>query len=340
VSVRVDGASHAVMNGEKGGTGRVLTARKLGESAGVRGGVIFLGFAFLPMVIGDSGLSLMSEMLIMALCASALNLLLGDCGIVSFGHAGFFAVGAYSYGIIAYYELAPFWIAVVASLIAVFIYAFVIGWFVVRLVEIYFALLCLAFAQVIWVTVSVWYNVTGGDDGLNAIPVPDMLYSAQGSYYFILVVSGICLTILYLIVNSPFGRSLHALRDNRTRASFIGIDTKKHIFIAFVISGLFCGVGGVLLVILLHCAFPGYSGFLKSGDFLFVCLLGGMYNFSGPIVGAFLFITLHYVICQHTEYWPLVLGVGVISIAIFFRGGVTGFIFEKYKSLKAEGEKQ
>jgi branched-chain amino acid transport system permease protein len=295
---------------------------------------VIVAFFVLPLFLDDSGLSLVAEMLIFALAASALNIILGDCGLVSFGHAGFFAVGAYTFGLLSYYRLAPFVLAIFLAVLAVMLYSVIIGWFVVRLVEIYFALLCLAFAQVIWVIVSVWYDVTGGDDGLNGVPVIDSLSSAINSYYFILTASIICLAALYVIRKSPFGRSLHALRDNRTRAGFIGINTKQYIYIAFVISGVFCGIAGILLVILLHCAFPGYAGFIKSGDFLFVCLLGGMYNFSGPIVGSFLFILIHFVVSRYTEYWPLVMGTGVVVIALFFRGGVMGFFTEKYQAYR------
>jgi branched-chain amino acid transport system permease protein len=291
-------------------------------------------FCILPLIAGESGLSLVAEMLIMALAAAALNILLGDCGIVSFGHAGFFAVGAYTFGLLLYYHLANFWLAFILAMLVVVLYSVIIGWFVVRLVHIYFALLCLAFAQVIWVVVSVWYSVTGGDDGLNGVPVIHALYPTTTAYYFILAVAGICFFVLYLIRQSPFGRSLHALRDNRTRAGFIGINTRQYIYIAFIISGLFCGIAGILLVVLLHCAFPGYAHFIKSGDFLFVCLLGGMYNFSGPIVGAFLFMFLHFIISRYMEYWPLVMGLGTLLIALFFRGGVTGFITERYHAYR------
>jgi branched-chain amino acid transport system permease protein len=304
----------------------------------LRIGLILVVFLLFPLFLDESDLSLVAEMLIFALAASALNILLGDCGIVSFGHAGFFAVGAYVFGLLSYYHIASFGPAIFLAVLAILIYAVVVGWFVVRLVEIYFALLCLAFAQVIWVVASVWYGVTGGDDGLNGIPVADWLYSMTASYYFILVVVAICLFALYIIRNSPFGRSLHALRDNRVRAGFIGINTKLYIYIAFVISGVFCGIAGILLVVLLHCAFPGYAGFIKSGDFLFVCLLGGMYNFSGPIVGAFLFILINFIVSRYTEYWPLVMGFGVLLIALFFRGGVVGFLTGKYQGYRMKKE--
>jgi branched-chain amino acid transport system permease protein len=293
-------------------------------------------FLLLPLILDESGISLVAEMLIWALAASSLNILLGDCGLVSFGHAGPFAVGAYTFGLCSYYNVLPFGLAILAAIVAVIIYSMVTGWFVVRLVEIYFALLCLAFSQIIWVICSVWYGITGGDDGVNGIPVPAVLFSVTNKYYFILLVVGISLGCLYIFRESAFGRCLHALRDNRTRASFIGINTKQQIFMAYVISGVFCGIAGVLLVILLHCAFPSYAGFVKSGDFLFVCLLGGMYYFTGPMVGAFLFVLINFVVSRYTEYWPIVMGTGVILIALFFRGGVTGFLVEKYQKHRSK----
>ena len=184
---------------------------------------------------------------------------------------------------------------------------------------------------------SVLYRVTGGDDGLNGVPVAPLLHSITNSYYFILTVVGICMLALYLMRESPFGRYLNALRDNRTRASFIGVNTRQSIYIAFVVSGVFCGIAGILIVIQLHSAFPSYAGFVKSGDFLFVCLLGGIYNFLGPLVGAFVFILLNFVIGRYTEYWPLFMGLGIILIALFFRGGVTGFMMEQYRAHKVKG---
>ena len=295
---------------------------------------IVILFFLLPLFLDDSALSLISEALLLALAGTALNILLGGCGIVSFGHAGFFAVGAYTFGLLLYHHLASFWIAIIFAILAVLLYAIIVGWFVVRLVEIYFALLCFAFAQIIWMITCLWFGATGGDDGLNGIPTPDFLYSISNRYYFILIAMGVCLLAIYLMRESPFGRYLHALRDNRTRAAFIGINTRQCIYVAFVISGLFCGIAGILMIIQLPSAFPSYGSFVKSGDFLFVCLLGGMYNFIGPLVGAFLMIFLNFFISRYTQYWPLCMGLGIILIALFFRGGVTGFITEGYRARK------
>ena len=186
----------------------------------------------------------------------------------------------YTFGLLSYFHLVPFPVAVLLALLAVLIYSLIVGWFVVKLVEIYFSLLCLAFSQLIWAVARVWYGVTGGDDGLNGIPVGDWLAPIVNTYYLILVVVALSLILIYIIRQSPFGRSVHAIRDNRTRAAAIGIDTKRYIFTTFIISGLFSGLAGILLIILLHVAFPSYGSWSKSGDFLFVCLLGDV-QFSG-----------------------------------------------------------
>jgi branched-chain amino acid transport system permease protein len=301
-------------------------------------GLVGMLLLVLPLFLDDSKLSLVGEMMIMALAAVSLNMLLGDANLVSFGHAGFFALGGYTFGLLSYFHLVPFFAAVLLALVAVLIYSLIVGWFVVKLVEIYFSLLCLAFAQLIWVVARVWYGVTGGDDGLNGIPVIECLVPTVNSYYLILVVVAISLFLIYTIRLSPFGRSLHAIRDNRTRASAIGIDTKRYIFCTFILSGLFSGIAGILLVVLLHCAFPSYGSWSKSGDFLFVCLLGGMYNFLGPVVGAFIFVFLHFIISKYFEYWSLILGVGIIFIVLYFRGGVVGFIEMKYLAYKKRRE--
>lgn len=288
----------------------------------------------LPLFLSKGWLGLVAEMLILALAAAGLNLILGDCGLVSFGHAGFFGLGAYVFGLLSVYHYVPFGVAFALAVIAVILWSFIVGWFVVRLVEIYFALLCLAFGQVVWVFARISYAITGGDDGLIGIPIPSILSSANASYYFILAIVAVCLFLLYLVRESPFGLALHALRENRTRAGCIGINTKWYIYRAFVISGTFTGIAGILMTFFLRCAFPGYAGFIKSGELLFICLIGGIYNFSGPIVGAFLYMVLDHIVTGFTEYWPLFMGFGIVLIAVFFRGGVVGFVMQRYRDFK------
>ena len=167
--------------------------------------IIIMIMFLLPFILSDNWLSLAMEIIIFALAAAGLNLLLRDCGIVSFGHAGFFAVGGYTFGLLLYYEITSFWIAFIAGILAATLFAVIVGWFVIRLVEIYFALLCLAFSQVIWAIAHAWYSVTGGDEGVNGIPILNSLYPIVNCYYFVFTVAGLCFLLLYLI------RSLHSV---------------------------------------------------------------------------------------------------------------------------------
>lgn len=151
--------------------------------------VLFILFLWtLPLFLSKGWTNIFAEILIMSLGAAGLNLLMGGCGIISFGHAGFFGVGAYTFGLLLYYHCVPFWAAFILAVVAVAIFAIIFGWFAIRLIEIYFALFCLAFSQVIWVFVSTSYGLTGGDDGLTGIPMPSLLSSITSTYYFILII--------------------------------------------------------------------------------------------------------------------------------------------------------
>jgi len=295
---------------------------------------VLIVFCILPLFLRDSWVSVVAEMLIWGLAGTALNLIFGHCGMVSFGHAGFFAVGAYTFGLLLNYGLVPYSIAFISGVLAATLFGMIVGWFAIRLISHYFALFILAASMVIWTIASIWYGVTGGDDGLIGIPVPDIFLSITNSYYFILMVVAVCLFILYLIRQSPFGSALYAIRENRRRAGSIGINVRRYVYIAFVISAAFTGIAGILMVNFLQCVFVGYADFMRSGELLFLCLLGGMYNFMGPTVGAFVYLFLDKVVTRYTEYWPFVLGSLIIFIALFFRGGIMGFMEERYRVFK------
>jgi branched-chain amino acid transport system permease protein len=298
---------------------------------------VIIIMCILPLLVTESWVSIVAEMLIWSLAGTALNLIFGHCGMVSFGHAGFFGVGAYTFGLLLYYGLASYGVAFISGILAATLFGVIVGWFAIRLISHYFALFVLAASMVIWVIASVWYGVTGGDDGLIGIPVPEMFFSITNSYYFILLMVAICLFILYLIRQSPFGSALDAIRENRRRAESIGINVRRYIYIAFIVSSAFMGIAGILMANFVQCAFTGYADFMKSGEFLFICLLGGMYNFIGPTVGAFVFLFLDKIVTRYTEYWPLVLGCLIVFIALFFRGGIMGFMKERYRVFRFRG---
>jgi len=300
--------------------------------------VLFI-FLILPLFVPVGWLSLVNEMIILAVAACGLNLMLGYAGMVSFGPAGLYAVGAYTTGLILYYTQIPFGLAFIAGPVAAGIASIIIGWFCVRLTHVYFALLTLAFAQIIHTIVFEWYSFTKGDDGIVGIPIPKFLESIPSYYYFSLIVVCISLGLMWMIVSSPFGKTLQALRENPERTEFVGINVRLYRLSAFVLSGFFLGVAGSLFCGFNKNVFPNYAHWMKSTEMLVVCLIGGIYNFLGPVVGSVVYILLDKLITSFTQYWPLVLGLVVLALLLFLRGGVAGFIAERL-SLRRQREGQ
>jgi len=289
----------------------------------------FLVLFTLPFFIKESWLSLANEMLIMALAGCALNLMLGYTGMVSFGPAGLYAVGAYTTAILLTRWSFPFALAMIAAPILVGIIGAVVGWFCVRRSAVYFALLTLAFAQIIWTIIFEWYDFTGGDNGIVSIPIPEFFFSIRHGYYFSLIVVGAGLFLLWTIVQSPFGKTLQAIRENPGRTEFIAIPLRRYQLAAFVLSSTFLGVAGSLFCVFSGSVFPDYAHWIKSTDMLVICLLGGFYNFAGPIIGSIVYILLSKIISKHTMFWMFFLGVIIVFLVLFMRNGIVGFLSEK-----------
>lgn len=307
-----------------------------GKAVGVI--VLLAGFLALPLFLPVGWLSLVTEMLILALAAGGLNLMLGYAGMVSFGPAGFYAVGAYATALILTNTKLPFVLAFAAGPVIAALTAIPIGWFCVRLTHVYFALLTLAFAQIIHTIIFEWYDFTKGDNGIVDIPLPEILRSIPHYYYFSLIIVVFCLALLWMIIKSPFGKTLQAMRENAQRAESIGIPVRLYQLSTFVISGFFLGVAGSLFCGFNKNVFPNYAHWIKSTEMLVVCLLGGIYNFFGPIVGSIVYLFLDKVITGYTQFWPLVLGLIIIILLLFLRGGIAGFIAERLALRRRRGE--
>ncbi|MFQ5520166.1 MAG: branched-chain amino acid ABC transporter permease [Candidatus Methylomirabilia bacterium] len=290
-------------------------------------GVPALGSRFYTFVATDVA--------IMALFAVSLNLLLGYTGLVSFGHAAYFGVGAYTCGILMKKLALPFVLAFPAAGVLGALFALVFGFFCVRLTRIYFAMLTLAFAQIVWAICFTWTAVTGGDTGMPDIPYPDLAWMERvplvGGFrttdHFYLVTLGLvaaCLWILQRIVGSPFGRMLTTIRENPERAEFIGVNVRQYELVAFVIAGAFAGFAGGLFGIFNRGIFPDFAYWTKSAEVLIMTILGGMGHFYGPAVGALVLLVLNQEITSYTEYWPFVLGTVLIMLLFVFPGGIVG----------------
>jgi branched-chain amino acid transport system permease protein len=285
---------------------------------------IFLLLA-IPLTESPFYVFLGTDILIFGLFAVSLNLLLGYTGLVSFGHATYFGIGAYACALLMKKASVPFLLAFLAAGALGGISALAIGFFCVRLTKVYFAMLTLAFSQIVWAIAFKWNSLTGGDNGLIGIPFPAFLDSKVHFYYFTLAVVAGSLFLLRKVVNSPFGRILTTIRENPERTEFIGINVKLFQLMAFMISGIFAALGGALFGIFNHSVFPDILFWPASAEVLIMSLLGGIYSFFGPLVGSAVLLFLRMQVSSYTEHWPLILGFTLAFLLFFFPGGIMGF---------------
>ncbi len=276
-----------------------------------------------------------TDVVIFALFAVSLNLLIGYTGLVSFGHAAYFGIGAYTTGILMKKLAVPFVLAWPAAGVLAALMALVAGFFCVRLTKIYFAMLTLAFAQIVWAICFKWNDVTGGEQGMPEIPYPALDWMAalpvlrdwRASDHFyvltVLLVAG-CLWVLRRVVGSPFGRILMTIRENPERAEFIGVNVRRYELIVFVIAGAFAGLAGGLFGIFNRGVFPDFAYWTKSSEVLIMAILGGIGHFWGPAVGALVLLVLNQQITSYTQYWPFILGSILIVLLFGFPGGIVG----------------
>jgi branched-chain amino acid transport system permease protein len=302
-------------------------------------GLIFVAAFSVPALGSRFYTFLANDILIWALFATSLHLLVGYTGLVSFGHAAYFGIGAYTTGLLMKKAAAPFLLAFPAAGLIAGLCALVFGFFCVRLTRIYFAMLTLAFAQIVWAICFKWNEVTGGEQGMPEIPYPSFEwvervaaaiplvggYRTSDYYYFTsLLLVGACFWVLRRIVGSPFGRILTTIRENAERAEFIGVNVRRYELAAFVLAGAFAGLAGGLFGIFNRGVFPDFAYWTKSSEVLIMTLLGGMGTFYGPAVGALALIWLNQQIVSYTEYWPLILGTILVLLLFVFPGGLAG----------------
>jgi branched-chain amino acid transport system permease protein len=302
--------------------------------------IAILALGLLPFYLSDFLVVFVTEMLIMALFAISFNLLFGYTGLLSFGHAAYFSVGAYTTGLILIRVTPSLPLAFLLAIVLATLSAWLIGFFCVRLDEIYFAMLTLAFGMMIHTILWKWDSLTGGADGLVGIPRLHLwsfdLSNISTYYYFTLIIVGICVFILWVIVNSPFGLILKSIRENHERVEFVGISMRRYRLVSFVISGLFCGVAGALFAPFEMSIAPDIAFWTKSAEPVFMSLLGGMRIFLGPAVGAAIFMYLKEIISGYTELWMIYLGAVLIGFVIFLPGGIVGFIHRKLYAVREE----
>lgn len=294
----------------------------------------FAVLALLPMIFGSKSLlDFVIRCSAYGLFATSLNLLVGYTGLISFGHGMFFGLGAYGFGLMMQKTGVPIPVAFVATLVITLVVSAVIGAICVRLKEIYFAFVTLAFQMLIHSTILSWQSLTGGDQGLRGgIPRPPFLGIDLSNHLHLYITSCALLVIGLLlmrqIAQSPFGYTLRMIRDNATRASFVGIDVWRAKLTIFVLAALFASTGGMIMALFVSGAYPEFAYWTISGEGIFINMLGGVTTFLGPMVGTVLLLILNDTVTRLTEYHGIVLGIVILFFAIGLRKGLMDFVVE------------
>ena len=285
----------------------------------------------LPFVVGEYQTILLAYGLVMGIAALGFNLLLGYTGLLSFGHSAYFGVGAYTVALmVKYLGVTSMELFLAGAVVACVLVTAVFGVACVRYTRIFFGILTMALSQVLWSLAFKFFWVTGGTDGLR-VPTPKLLGGIAGGgaktttyYYYVLAMFVVCVAVMWVIVNSPFGRALQAIRDNELRAEFVGIQVRKYRWVAFLISGVFTGLAGALWVPLNGLTTPDILYWQFSGEIVFMTVLGGFRSFTGPVIGAIVFNYLKAYAVGYTVYWQLFLGTVLVILVLSLPTGIVG----------------
>jgi branched-chain amino acid transport system permease protein len=282
--------------------------------------------------------ALATRVLVLGLAAMSVNFLLGFTGVLSFGHAAYFGLGAYGAGLTLKF-LAPS--TPLSLLFGMFLGGLaggILGALVVRRRGVYFAMVTIAFGQVFYYIAFQWSSLTGGDDGLRGFsrqPLDfgmfkiDILSNANSFYYFVLFSFALAVAVMGFLLRSPFGRTMIAIRENERRARFLGIPVERHIWIAFTLSCFFMGFAGALYALVNNFADPKGLHYSQSGDFVMMAVMGGMRSFWGPLLGAAVFVALQDYLSSVTINWMSFVGMLFVLVVLFFPRGMLGFIQRK-----------
>lgn len=309
--------------------------RPAGTSARILVGILLAGLLALPLTGSHFLIILTTDIIIFCLFAASLHFLLGLGGLVSFGHAAYFGGGAYAAGLLVSHADAPMELAFVLAPLGAGLAAFLIGWLCLRLTGVYFAMLTLAMAQLLWSLVFQWDEFTGGDDGLVDI-WPATWLSESNSYFIFTVIVGVGgILLLRHVAHSPFGYALRAARDSQRQAEATGIDTRRIQWLAFTFAGAMAGLAGALFVFSKGSVFPNELEITKSFDGLIVVFLGGVKTLSGGVVGAAsLELVKDYL--TRLEYWRLALGLLIIVVVILAPCGIVGSLRKLKERIRGE----
>jgi len=312
-------------------------ARKLIALAAIWAALVLAPFWMVPL---GGYTALGTRVLVLGLAAMSVNFLLGFTGVLSFGHAAWFGLGAYGAGFALKFLASSTPLSLLCGMLLGGIAGALLGLLLVRRRGVYFAMVTIAFGQVFYYIAFQWSSVTGGDDGLRGFyrqPIDvgpfsiDILSNANAFYYFVLLCFAVAVAVMAFILRSPFGRTMIAIRENERRARFLGIPVELHIWIAFTLSCFFMGFAGALYALVNNFADPRGLHYSQSGDFVMMAVLGGMRNFWGPLLGAAVFVVLQDYLSSITINWMSFVGMLFVAVVLFFPRGLLGFIRQAVK---------
>jgi branched-chain amino acid transport system permease protein len=279
--------------------------------------------------------ALATRVLVLGLAAMSVNFLLGFTGVLSFGHAAYFGLGAYGAGLALKFVAPSTPLSLVLGMLLGGVAGAILGALIVRRRGVYFAMVTIAFGQVFYYIAFQWSSLTGGDDGLRGFarqPLDfglfrlDILSNADAFYYFVVACFALAVGVMGFILRSPFGRTMIAIRENERRARFLGIPVERHIWIAFTLSCFFMGFAGALYALVNNFADPRGLHYSQSGDFVMMAVMGGMRSFWGPLLGAAVFVVLQDYVSSVTVNWMSFVGLLFVLVVLFFPRGLLGFV--------------
>jgi branched-chain amino acid transport system permease protein len=284
----------------------------------------------LPWVLARHQLSILTELLIFGLLAMSLDLIMGYTGMVSFGHAAYFGLGAYASALVLIHFAQPVPVALLAGALLAGVVALPVGWFSTRATGIYFAMLTLAFAQLLYTVAYKWRDLTGGSDGIAGVPKTTLFWGgpslASPQAFYVVVAACVVLSLLLCraLVRSPFGHALEAIRENERRFTSLGRDPRPFKLVVFVIAAAFAGLAGALFAPFRGFASPEVMFWVFSGQGLMMVLMGGIGTLVGPILGAMVFILIQELLSSYTEHWMIFTGIVFVLMVIFLPDGLVG----------------
>jgi branched-chain amino acid transport system permease protein len=287
-----------------------------------------------PSFFTEFYLNILCEALIMTMLTLSFNLLFGFMGQLSFGQAAFYGLGGYTVAMLMTKVQCNFWLSICAGVAVASLIGLIVGFFCVRLRGIYFAILTLAFGQLIYFVIFKWHDFTGGDDGIQGVFPPAYLKSPTVYYYFILLVFILSTFLIWRLVHSPFGQTLKAMRENPERTEFLGIHIARYQLAAFVIAAAFAGLAGAIWVPFYRSVAPSYLTWIKSGEPVMAAILGGPSTFFGPVLGMFIMTFFHAWVLGFTHFWPVIMGILILTIIFLLPGGMLGYAQERLRGRK------